>query len=147
MMNRRDLKMPRIQTGQISGSQRAQQSRGVFMSVRSAKATAAPLRRMVNDDNDVVGAQQQPLYRNGLAYGSCCCAPTTNMTKERLFSGIVTVKRSQVIVLQKGLEFTPGSKRVYSHSGFVLLGLVNERASGQSYADYLHREAAHWAMV
>lgn len=33
--------------------------------------------------------------------------------------------------------FTPGARFSYSNSGFVLLGLLVERASGQSYGDYL----------
>jgi D-alanyl-D-alanine carboxypeptidase len=33
--------------------------------------------------------------------------------------------------------FPPGSRYAYSNSGFLLLGLLIERASGQSYGDYL----------
>lgn len=33
--------------------------------------------------------------------------------------------------------FTPGSKSQYSNSGFLLLGLLIEQVSGQSYGDYL----------
>jgi CubicO group peptidase (beta-lactamase class C family) len=33
--------------------------------------------------------------------------------------------------------FTPGSKFAYSNSGFALLGILIERASGQTYGDYL----------
>jgi D-alanyl-D-alanine carboxypeptidase len=36
-----------------------------------------------------------------------------------------------------GLAFTPGSKWEYSNYGFVLLGLVIEKVSGQSYYDYV----------
>jgi D-alanyl-D-alanine carboxypeptidase len=35
--------------------------------------------------------------------------------------------------------FTPGSKSQYSNSGFLLLGLIIEQASGQSYGDYLQK--------
>ncbi len=37
----------------------------------------------------------------------------------------------------KPLDFAPGSNFEYSNTGFTLLGLVIEKASGQSYADYI----------
>jgi len=37
----------------------------------------------------------------------------------------------------RGLEFEPGSRWSYSNYGFVLLGVIIERASGQSYYDYV----------
>ena len=37
----------------------------------------------------------------------------------------------------KPLEFAPGDKFAYSNSGYYLLGLIIERASGKSYADFL----------
>jgi len=37
----------------------------------------------------------------------------------------------------RGLEFEPGSKWEYSNYGFLLLGVVIENASGQSYYDYV----------
>ncbi len=41
------------------------------------------------------------------------------------------------IFKDKPLEFTPGEKIAYSNSGYYLLGLIIERASGKSYADFL----------
>jgi CubicO group peptidase (beta-lactamase class C family) len=38
---------------------------------------------------------------------------------------------------QRGLEFEPGSKWEYSNYGFLLLGVIVERVSGQSYYDYV----------
>jgi CubicO group peptidase (beta-lactamase class C family) len=38
------------------------------------------------------------------------------------------------------LEFTPSSQYSYSNSGYALLGLIIERASGISYADYVRQE-------
>jgi CubicO group peptidase (beta-lactamase class C family) len=48
----------------------------------------------------------------------------------------------QIVALLRGrrLDFAPGAKRDYSHSGFALLGAVIERVSGQSYADFLHEQ-------
>jgi CubicO group peptidase (beta-lactamase class C family) len=37
----------------------------------------------------------------------------------------------------RGAEFPPGSKWAYSNYGFILLGLVVEQVSGQSYYDYI----------
>jgi D-alanyl-D-alanine carboxypeptidase len=39
---------------------------------------------------------------------------------------------------KRGLEFVPGSRWAYSNYGFILLGRVVERVTGQSYYDYVH---------
>jgi D-alanyl-D-alanine carboxypeptidase len=38
------------------------------------------------------------------------------------------------------LLFQPGSSRSYSNTGYILLGMLMERASGQPYANYLDEE-------
>lgn len=38
---------------------------------------------------------------------------------------------------KRDLEFEPGTRRAYSNYGFVLLGALVERVSGQSYYDYV----------
>ncbi|HYL85150.1 MAG TPA: serine hydrolase domain-containing protein [Candidatus Angelobacter sp.] len=38
---------------------------------------------------------------------------------------------------QRGVEFEPGSRWAYSNYGFLLLGVLIERVSGQSYYDYV----------
>jgi CubicO group peptidase (beta-lactamase class C family) len=38
---------------------------------------------------------------------------------------------------KRGLEFEPGSRWEYSNYGFLLLGAIIEKASGQSYYDYV----------
>ena len=47
---------------------------------------------------------------------------------------------------KRELEFEPGSRWAYSNYGFILLGVVIERVSGQSYYDYvqahIHEPAA-----
>jgi CubicO group peptidase (beta-lactamase class C family) len=40
---------------------------------------------------------------------------------------------------QRGPEFEPGSRHVYSNYGFILLGVLIERVSGQSYYDYVRQ--------
>ncbi len=40
-------------------------------------------------------------------------------------------------VRDKPLEFQPGTKFAYSNTGYVVLGYVIEKVSGQSYADYI----------
>jgi CubicO group peptidase (beta-lactamase class C family) len=40
---------------------------------------------------------------------------------------------------EKPLEFEPGARFRYSNAGFVVLGLVVERASGEDYYDYVRR--------
>src|SRR5262249_26471363 len=38
---------------------------------------------------------------------------------------------------KRGLQFEPGSKWEYSNYGFLLLGVIIERVSGQNYYDYV----------
>jgi CubicO group peptidase (beta-lactamase class C family) len=40
---------------------------------------------------------------------------------------------------QRGLAFAPGSKWDYSNYGFLLLGVIVEKASGQDYYDYVRQ--------
>lgn len=42
-------------------------------------------------------------------------------------------------VAKKPLDFEPGSKFAYSNSGYVLLGLVIEKAAGESYESFLRK--------
>jgi D-alanyl-D-alanine carboxypeptidase len=42
------------------------------------------------------------------------------------------------LIKDKPLDFTPGESSRYSNAGYILLGLVIERASGMAYADYVH---------
>jgi D-alanyl-D-alanine carboxypeptidase len=41
------------------------------------------------------------------------------------------------LISNKPLEFPPGSKFQYDNTGYVLLGMVIEKVTGRSYADYL----------
>ena len=46
---------------------------------------------------------------------------------------------SEMVALVEGkpLEFTPGTKWAYCNTGYILLGMLIEKVSGQSYADFL----------
>jgi CubicO group peptidase (beta-lactamase class C family) len=50
-----------------------------------------------------------------------------------------TPKELIAIFRDKPLDFPPGAKRKYSNSGYYLLGLIIEKASGQKYADYIQQ--------
>ncbi len=43
------------------------------------------------------------------------------------------------ICRQRGLNFVPGSRYLYSNSNFFLLGLIVERLTGEGLPDFLHR--------
>ncbi len=40
----------------------------------------------------------------------------------------------------RAFDFEPGSKWLYNNSGYFLLGMVIERAGGQTYAEYLREQ-------
>ena len=44
----------------------------------------------------------------------------------------------ELLKQRKATKFAPGSKWAYSNSGYVLLGLVVEKVSGQPFHDFLH---------
>ncbi|MBV8052572.1 MAG: beta-lactamase family protein [Acidobacteriaceae bacterium] len=41
------------------------------------------------------------------------------------------------LVAKKPLDFTPGTNWSYSNTGYILLGMIVEKVSGQAYADFL----------
>jgi beta-lactamase family protein/aspartyl protease len=44
------------------------------------------------------------------------------------------------LIRDQPLEFEPGTRQHYSNAGYVLLGAIVERASGQSYYDYVREQ-------
>ena len=59
------------------------------------------------------------------------------------------------LFVEAPLLFEPGSRQQYSNAGYVVLGLLVERLSGESYYDYVRRHiyepagmtrTAHWAV-
>jgi CubicO group peptidase (beta-lactamase class C family) len=59
------------------------------------------------------------------------------------------------LFVSEPLQFEPGSRQQYSNAGYLVLGLLVERLSGESYYDYVRRHiyepagmtrTAHWAV-
>lgn len=51
-----------------------------------------------------------------------------------------TLRDYEILYGTRGPKFTPGSRFDYSDYGFVLLGLVVEKVSGQNYYDYVRNQ-------
>jgi D-alanyl-D-alanine carboxypeptidase len=54
-------------------------------------------------------------------------------------SRLTTLRRYLPLIARERLAFRPGARFSYSNSGFVLAGLVVERASGEDFYGYLRR--------
>ena len=54
-----------------------------------------------------------------------------------------TAEKTTGYVRDKPLEFPPGSQFHYSNSGYILLGYLIERISGQSYGEFLNQKDLH----
>lgn len=48
-----------------------------------------------------------------------------------------TPQQMIALVTDKPLDFSPGTNWSYSNTGYILLGMIVEKTSGQSYADFL----------
>ena len=62
-------------------------------------------------------------------------SPTTAATEWKDTNPAELVARFR----DKPLDFEPGTKFIYSNSGYVLLGYLLEKVSGQTYADFLQQ--------
>jgi len=58
---------------------------------------------------------------------------------ERLRPALTTLAAYLPLITHEQLQFAPGTRWSYSNSGFVLAGLVIEKASGERYDEYLRR--------
>jgi len=58
---------------------------------------------------------------------------------ERLRPRLTSLRRYLPLIARERLAFRPGARFSYSNSGFVLAGLVVERASGEDFYGYLRR--------
>lgn len=63
---------------------------------------------------------------------------STNRTENaRIDRTGATPQQMIALVADKPLDFAPGTKWSYSNTGYFLLGMIVEKVSGQSYADFL----------
>lgn len=61
-----------------------------------------------------------------------------------IHEGIFPVKEDYFDFWKKNnLQFEPGTRYSYSNSGFILLGMIIERASGMLYEDFIEQKIAH----
>jgi D-alanyl-D-alanine carboxypeptidase len=62
--------------------------------------------------------------------------PNSNNSSKSDRTG-ATPQQIIAVVADKPLDFTPGTNWSYSNTGYVLLGMIVEKVSGQSYAEFL----------
>lgn len=62
------------------------------------------------------------------------------MTGWRMDHPVNTTDFINIVSKQKGLNFTPGEKFMYSNTNYGLLGLIIERLSGRSFSDFMKAE-------
>jgi D-alanyl-D-alanine carboxypeptidase len=63
-----------------------------------------------------------------------------NSSNRAAIEAAVTATDLLPLALGGSPKFTPGSKRAYSNSGFVVLGAIIEKVTGQTYAQFVQRE-------
>ncbi len=62
------------------------------------------------------------------------------MTGWRMDNPVNKADFINIVSKQKGLNFTPGEKFTYSNTNYALLGMIVERVSGRSFADFMKAE-------
>ncbi|MFK7935207.1 MAG: serine hydrolase [Saprospiraceae bacterium] len=74
-------------------------------------------------------------------FGGCdpIVAPL-HVTQTNGTNNLATEEDMIIFLLEKGLNFNPGSRYAYSNIGYLVLGEIIEEVSGQSYEDYVKSE-------
>ena len=78
-----------------------------------------------------VTVRQLLLHSGGLPDFLDKIAPDTDLSSMRELKDFVP------LFAQKPLEFVPGSQNHYSNSGYIVLGLIVEKVSGENYYSYV----------
>jgi CubicO group peptidase (beta-lactamase class C family) len=87
--------------------------------------------------SDLPEPWQNVTVRQLLNHTSGIPSYTSAMDFTKLARGVWTPKEILKLVRDKDMDFTPGEKWAYNNSGYFLLGLVIEKASGKSYPEAL----------
>jgi D-alanyl-D-alanine carboxypeptidase len=62
---------------------------------------------------------------------------TSSLERAKIDRTGATPQQRIELVADKVLDFSPGTKWSYSNTGYILLGMIVEKISGQAYADFL----------
>jgi D-alanyl-D-alanine carboxypeptidase len=72
-----------------------------------------------------------------LAHTSGIPNVSNDLERQKMWQENITPNQMLDFIRNKPLDFPPGSDWKYSNTGYILLGLVIEKASGQRYPDYI----------
>lgn len=75
--------------------------------------------------------------RHLLVHTSGIPSGSESKTLKRSFRGTSTAQDFRDFIKDEPLLFPPGEQSDYSNNGFILLGLIIEKVSGMSYADFI----------
>jgi CubicO group peptidase (beta-lactamase class C family) len=85
----------------------------------------------LRDYEDLMGPAPPP---EALKSAATEADPDTAIEQKQISDGHVL----ELLEQQKSTKFPPGSKWEYSNSGYVLLGMIIQKISGESFPDFLH---------
>jgi CubicO group peptidase (beta-lactamase class C family) len=84
----------------------------------SSKGYKIPVRRLLDHTSGIHGYTEMPEFR---------LLMIQRLPRDTLVR----------LIARKPLDFAPGAEEIYSNSAYFLVGLIIEKVSGQSYADYV----------
>ncbi len=127
----------------------AQKIDDIFAGLRSADAPGAAV-LVINDGKPVYIFPDFQSYGNSITIRNLLNHTSGLLDYEDLMpkpygstkqEGVAQIQDSEAVDLlkkQKRTKFAPGSRWDYSNSGYVVLGQIVEKVSGESFGDFLH---------